>query len=337
MRSVDLLYSSCLLISCLACSPKSGSTKEHIPVSPVVAILNPGESFSFNQLPLDSLEISLEPPLGQLEQTTYQAPSFIEQNTKVAIQFETPSKTAELPIYLLGSSGRKVCFDGNNHPELGLQDRILESNIWGLEGQVEREVDLCISHFDLEEESYLAWDWEVKNRDRSKIICYPEIVYGWKPWRQASTNQVLPKTIESIKEGMVHYTTQSSGRGSHNLAFDLWITHSDRIAVDNIKAEIMVWEDWSGMRPLGEKRGEVQTPFGEYELWTGWTQDWNYYAFKRKNTRHQGELDIKWLLDYLVDQEYLSNKHTLASIEFGNEVATGKGITLLREYAIEIK
>jgi hypothetical protein len=99
-----------------------------------------------------------------------------------------------------------------------------------------------------------------------KVQSYPEIVYGWKPWKLQSTTKALPIKISQMKEIIVTYEIETRAEGRYNVVFYIWLTRSSQPAYNHISK-----------------------------------------------------------------QEYIS------SIEFGNEIISGSGKTVIKRYAISIK
>lgn len=334
MRSIILV--SIWAFVFMACEKNQDGEENSFLVKPVVAVLKAGESFTFTA-PFAEIQVSLSEELGHfIEERTYQAPDFIEENKEIEILIQANDQQAKIPVFLLKSEARKDCYAGG-WEEYSMGEKVLEMNVWGMGERPINELDLCIFDFEIEEQSVFGWRWHTQNNNSAIIQCYPEIIYGWKPWRNQSTNNQLPRVVSGLKKVDLNYEAMSQAFGTHNFTFDLWITDADNVNLEVVKAEIMIWESWREMRPLGELKEVLRTPFGDYEFWSGTTQTWDYHAFRRVEARTQGNLEATWFLDFLKERGYLRDDQFLASIEFGNEVATGEGITVLKKYEVNIK
>jgi hypothetical protein len=86
--------------------------------------------------------------------------------------------------------------------------------------------------------------------------------------------------------------------------------------------------------------GKEQIDGVEYSVYVGqnWGDGWTYIAFLRAPyALGTGSLDLADFLAYILEKELATGEEFLASIEFGNEVATGSGETILNQYAVSVQ
>ena len=186
------------------------------------------------------------------------------------------------------------------------------------------------------------WTWSWSN-SAGNVTGYPEVIFGQKPGKQ-STSIVLPKKISSIRVATVAYDVASTHTGSGNTAFDIWLTNTPNpsaFAVPPITHEIMIWlETYGDMRPDGTLV-EVATIDGSlYSVFVAENvgQGWRYIAFQSATPRlGAATIDLAAFLSYVRYKGLATGDEYLASIEFGNEVISGTGETLLNSYAVLVE
>jgi len=181
------------------------------------------------------------------------------------------------------------------------------------------------------------WTWPTGQSD---VKAYPEIVYGWKPWESRSTTPALPQQINALQTLRVTYDFDIAATGRYNTAFDLWITNAATPTENTITREVMIWIDYQDWHiPAGEFMGNIMIDGEEYAFYNGHVShaNWTYSAFVKVTPQHTGTSNLRDFLTYLAQEQYLSSDEYIASIEFGNEIIEGTGVTTIRSYAIEIE
>ena len=63
---------------------------------------------------------------------------------------------------------------------------------------------------------------------------------------------------------------------------------------------------------------------------------WNYIAFVARKPVFHGPLDLSVFIDYLLRRGTLSPNHYVTSLEFGNEICHGAGVTEIQNFAINV-
>jgi hypothetical protein len=186
------------------------------------------------------------------------------------------------------------------------------------------------------------WTWDWLNSG-TNVKAYPEIIFGQKPGN-VTTSKVMPIKISDIGAATVSYEFSSVYGGSGNVAFDLWLTDTPNpstFGVPPITHEIMIWLDrQGGMAPGGTFRERMNLGGATYAVFVAdkWGQGWKLINFVSSESRlGVGTLDLGNFLSYLREKNLLTGDEYLASIEFGNEVASGAGETIVKRYTVSIQ
>jgi len=191
-----------------------------------------------------------------------------------------------------------------------------------------------------------SWDWPGYN---ASVFAYPEVIYGWKPWSGGrSTDPKLPMKVTDIRTMQMIFDLDLQATGGYNIAPEIWLTStgeaSARAAPARITTEVMFWMDHNNTQPAGTFMEKVAVDGFDYQLWKldsmgdkGNGQGWAYYAFMSARPQNKATLDIRQFIQYLLSKNYIAAENYVASIEFGNEIAGGKGTAWLRKYALIIE
>lgn len=186
------------------------------------------------------------------------------------------------------------------------------------------------------------WTWDWLNAG-GNVKAYPEIVFGQKPG-SSTTSLSLPEKINRIGSATVSYDFTSNYTGSGNTAFDIWLTDTNNPStwgVPPITHEIMIWLDrYGGMSPGGAWKERVELDGSTYTVNVGenYGDGWRYIAFvSAKPQLGAGTLNLASFLEYLLEKGLVTGEEYLASIEFGNEIVTGTGETLVDRYEVTVQ
>lgn len=186
------------------------------------------------------------------------------------------------------------------------------------------------------------WTWDWLNSGNN-VKAYPEIVFGQKPG-STTTSASLPEQIKYIETATVSYEVTSTYSGNGNVAFDIWLTETSNPitwGVPPITHEIMIWLDrYGSISPGGAWKERVNIGDSEYSVYVGegYGDGWRYIAFLRTKPKlGAGSLELTYFLTYILDKGLVTGDEYLASIEFGNEVASGAGETIVSRYAVSIQ
>ena len=225
---------------------------------------------------------------------------------------------------------------------------VYENNVWN-QGTIKTEHRAqCLLKRVVDGKVQYGWRWQWP-RAGGNVKAYPEVIYGHKPWFTSSTTADLPRRISTLDELSVAYDIEMQARGRYNLAFDVWVTNSDRPTPSTITHEIMIWvgERTRAWEPSpGYLAKRVTIGDMAYDLTIRPHAEWlkehgapkvAYIAFNSLTAQVSGRIDVKEFLDYLTDHGHLPADGYVASVELGNEVMNGTGELWLKSYDISVK
>lgn len=224
-----------------------------------------------------------------------------------------------------------TCIDG---AQIKVGEFVLDNNVWG-KGSL-TDYQQCITAKQNDTSTVFGWNWSWPNIG-GNVKSYPEIIFGYKPFGSTTTTQLLPKKIADLQSAVVSFSSFATTiNGSGNLAFDIWITDSQTPTQSNIKHEIMIWLERKIQQPAGSLIEHVTIDGSTYDYYRG-PLSWDYIAFVKTSTNKVTSVNISDFLTYLKNKNHISESEYLATIEFGNEVISGNGMTVITNYKVEIK
>ncbi|WP_020476515.1 GH12 family glycosyl hydrolase domain-containing protein [Zavarzinella formosa] len=215
--------------------------------------------------------------------------------------------------------------------EIPYQNGVIQNNTWGFNGNGDPPQSISGPPGDP-----AGWTWDWPGADNTKVVAYPEIIFGKKPWSPQSTSPQLPKMIGALGSIAVDYSLSISATGAYNAAFDIWITSSPQADEASIRTEVMVWVCRRGLNPAGGSSQLFDTPYGQMRIYEATMDAWKYVACVLENELLAATMDLKFFIDFLVDAGRITSGQYLASVEFGNEIAFGQGETVVNNYSINV-
>ncbi|MFA9402079.1 MAG: hypothetical protein ACERKY_03330 [Anaerolineales bacterium] len=214
----------------------------------------------------------------------------------------------------------------------------VENNVWNKSDNDIYQQCVYISKGDEGINAGWAWNWPGARFD---VVAYPNIMYGKNPWLP-TTSPEFPLRIDEINCLETEFEVIQDGSGKGNLAFDLWITSSASAQPSDITHEIMIWLSHEGIQTAGSLVDVINIDGNEIELFEKENHNpsdeftWTYLAFVYQSDLTEGSIDLDILLSYLVENGYIGSDHYLAAIQLGNEIVSGYGQSLIRNYEIRI-
>lgn len=214
----------------------------------------------------------------------------------------------------------------------------LINNQWGAYKIKSGTYTQCTYHKD----GIFGWEWEAPSKSYG-VIGYPELWMGTSAWGLKSEihEPNYFKKLDELKTLKSTFDTKITANDKkYNLAFDVWLHSESTVAKENIAVELMVWEDYNKFKSYGKKKETITTSFGTYDLLYGIMKkpeinsEWVYIAFIRTEKRTSGKVDLKELLDFLIQKKYISSDLYISSIEFGTEVLNSKGNIIVKKYNV---
>lgn len=222
---------------------------------------------------------------------------------------------------------------------------IYENNVWN-QGTIKNRTQ-CLLRRVVDGKVQYGWCWQWPHGS-GNVKAYPEVIHGHKPWFTSSTTANLPRPISTIDELSVIYDIEMNARGRYDLAFDIWVTTSERPTPSTITHEIMIWmgERTRAWEPSpGYLAKRVTIGDAAYDLYIRPRAEWlkehgapdvAYIAFNSRTAQLSGRIDVKEFLDYLTNHGYLPADGYVASVELGNEIVNGTGELWLKSYEIRV-
>jgi hypothetical protein len=219
------------------------------------------------------------------------------------------------------------------------------NNVWARE-KANGAFEQCVLRRGTDSQAQFGWTWAWPGLEPFGYG-FPEIIFGWKPWAEASTDAQLPIPISALKELSVRYAVSTESTGKNNLAAAVWLTNSGQATAPNplaITHEISIWLDYpEGAPPPGERTGSLAVEGVDYELWhtpnhgdRGDGQGWDLYYLKGPHHRLQGKLRLDRILEALQRKQLISPDLFVASVEFGNALMSGSGTTWVNDFDVVV-
>lgn len=188
-----------------------------------------------------------------------------------------------------------------------------------------------------------GWEWKWTESNSEKPLGYPEVIFGKKPWASQSTCSELPIIIADINKCDAKIDIDTKACGKYNVALDIWITDCELSSEHTIACEVMVWLRSEIMKPnLIDGKAVIPDSQLAATFHEGFAQDgWPCYTFvldssKAASDSINQEIKLKPLLDFLLEQNKITDDQFLASIELGNEIYYGEGKTVLNDFSVTI-
>jgi len=231
--------------------------------------------------------------------------------------------------------------------------RRLVNNTWNQAAAGSRAWSQCLQQRGSGSTLQLGWTWRWPD-DGTQVFAYPEIVIGAKPWDAGPGNDArFPRRVADTHHLAVSYDVQTTRSGNSNLALSIWLIRTPQVAavpvIDDITTEIMVWTDYSAAMVSNDgstqKRGEISVGGRVWEVWAaeswgdasnGTSHRWTFVTYVAKTTGTTVSVDAKAFLDDAVARGLASADHYVASVELGNEIASGSGSTWVRALSVTL-
>jgi hypothetical protein len=187
-----------------------------------------------------------------------------------------------------------------------------------------------------------AWKW----KDSSGVATYPEIQAGVSPWN----GEVAPDSgfpfLAGSKKLVVDYDITLEASGSYNLAFEFWAVSGLPPGKDTMSHEVMIWIAGERLAAAGSEVGKLTVQGTTYGVnlrrnhgdASGENANtWTIISLLAEKPVLHGPLDLGQIIDYLLKQGYLTDKHYIANLELGDEVQRGSGTTIVRNYNVRVE
>jgi len=190
--------------------------------------------------------------------------------------------------------------------------------------------------YDSLDPSVFGWQWNLEGT--SKYPSYPRVQYGGGPWDEASSTPDLHRQMGTLESVLVSADFDFNLEGVYNSSFDLWITETDTPKVEEIAGEVMIWINNTKIPDTEITIESLEINDKTYGFYKN--TDWNDFPlliFISEDQQWNGKLDIQPFIAYLIEKNHLSSETYLADVQFGNEIWSGAGTTIIKDYHIQVK
>lgn len=209
-----------------------------------------------------------------------------------------------------------------------------------------------------------GWRW-----DRNATMCggsnakpdYPEVEFGIHPFGKNkslvtspdySSTTVLPIQIKDVTSASVDIDTmniQLTANNNWNMNFEMWFTDQDPVTGNHMGAyaETMNWFGWNSLQYQWPDHDSSSIDAGMHftlghstDNWPdGQSPQWKYRQWRLQNPtmNFSGKIDVKKILDHLVNDEHWPNTLYISRFEVGTELDDGSAGTLtLKKITFEV-
>jgi hypothetical protein len=192
------------------------------------------------------------------------------------------------------------------------------------------------------DETLPGWRWNAPG-ERSAVLSMPEVICGDKPWDTPLRLRSEFPFRAGEKRLHANFDIDLKAEGRYNMAFSLWAVSKLPAVKQNIIREIMIWNVDSGMTPLGEKIGTLETKGTTFDIYLEKNQGmvtgpdpftWTLVSFVARTPLLKGSLDFGVFVDELLKRKILARNEYLTSLELGDEVAEGSGEVVVKKFDV---
>ena len=184
-----------------------------------------------------------------------------------------------------------------------------------------------------------GWEWDWPENTGPSVKTYPEVILGRSPWSKAEYDSQLPCALEKVRFVLdFDFTTEAEGSWSES--FDFWITDKTHPESKDITCNLCLWTRTHQLE--GVYRGSHETvKIGgrTYEAIIETPADqpaktWKTLFVIDTEPRSQGSLELQPFMEILIERGLAKPDRFLATAELGNEVAYGKGRTIVQKFSL---
>ncbi len=185
-----------------------------------------------------------------------------------------------------------------------------------------------------------GWTWDWPEGTGPAIKAYPEIILGRSPWLDLRGGTLLPAPLGGLKLSLdFDFTAQAEG--SWCTSFDFWITGTAEPKPQDITCNLNIWIQRDKLSPPYKGKRETVVLGGRtYEAIIETPADaphktWPSLCLVDTEPRTAGSIDLGEIVAFLIARGLAKPEFFLATAELGNEVAYGKGRTVVRRFTLQ--
>ncbi|HEX2954713.1 MAG TPA: hypothetical protein VHR47_12130 [Bacillota bacterium] len=189
-----------------------------------------------------------------------------------------------------------------------------------------------------------GWEWEGKSN--GKVVTYPSVIYGDKPWDPLSGRKSIFPIQAGSKKITLDFNVALKAKGTYDMAISLWGIRALPAVKENISHEIMIFTVNKGVSLPGSSVGQLEVSGTKYDLykWENQTDDsgvhknhWCILIFVARKPVLQGPVEVSAFIDYLIKKKLMTTEDYLCSLELGNEVISGSGHVEIDKYQVKFE
>jgi hypothetical protein len=184
-----------------------------------------------------------------------------------------------------------------------------------------------------------GWEWDWPENTGPSVKTYPEVILGRSPWSKAEFGNQLPCALENVRTDLdFDFTTDAEGSWCES--FDFWITNTSNPEAKDIVCNLCIWGRRHQLEGAYRGSHETVTIGGRtYEAILETPADqpaktWKTLFIMDTDPRSRGSLALRPLMETLIERGLAKPDHFLATAELGNEVAFGKGRTIVKKFSL---
>ena len=189
------------------------------------------------------------------------------------------------------------------------------------------------------DENQFGWEWDWPENTGPSVKTYPEVILGRSPWSKAEYGSQLPCALEKVRY-VLDFDFTTEAEGSWCESFDFWITNQPDSEVKDITCNLCIWaRKYQIQAPYRGSHETVKIGGRIYEAIIETPDDqpsktWNTLFVMDTEPRSQGSLELQPFMEILIERGLAKLDHFLATAELGNEVAYGRGRTIVQKFGL---
>jgi hypothetical protein len=216
----------------------------------------------------------------------------------------------------------------------------VENNQWGIpsNGQGNSTV------FTETENNQPGFGWAYDITSGTGVTIFPEVGYGWTPNGNVSWggNPSIPQLSENRSvTAAFQMASQHSAGSTWDFAYDIWITPSNQPSSTVGSYELMIWLDHENQGPWSTQGPQGLVTLGgvTYQRYpNAGAADWTCLSYVNQGPGlyQSSDFSISDVINDAAVKFGISSSYYVASIEFGNEVVVGSGMTEIFQWEINV-
>ncbi|MGD0527139.1 MAG: hypothetical protein ABSE49_18500, partial [Polyangiaceae bacterium] len=219
-------------------------------------------------------------------------------------------------------------------------DFTVENNQWGIPSNGQGTSTIFTET--VNNQPGFGWAYDITSG--TGVTIFPEVGYGWTPNGNVSWggNPVIPQLSANRSiTAAFDMASQHSAGSTWDFAYDIWITSSSQPSSTTGSFELMIWLDHENQGPWSTQgpQGLVTIDGVTYQRYTNaGAADWTCLTYVNQGAGLYQSSAFS-LSDVIADAAAkfgIPSSDYVASIEFGNEVVVGSGMTEIFAWSIDV-